>query len=73
MSRTECARQGAEAIGANTPASGGTPSVSHQKDLQSEAPYHQMQRSYEGVKSSKCCEAVTVGRRAARDGESRCH
>ena len=43
------------------------------QDLQSEVPYHQMQISYEGVKSSKCCEIVTVGRRAARGGESQCH
>eukprot|EP00966_Prymnesium_polylepis_P071210 1653822-Prymnesium_polylepis.1 len=37
--------------------------------LQSEVPYHQIQRRYEGAKSSKCCEVVTVGRRAVRGGE----
>ena len=28
-----------------------------------------MQKSYKGVKSEKCCEVATVGRRAARGGE----
>ena len=28
-----------------------------------------MQKSYKGVKSDKCCEVVTVGRRAARGGK----
>ena len=28
-----------------------------------------MQKSYKGVKSEKCCEVVTVGRRAARGGK----
>ena len=43
------------------------------QDLQSEVHLPQMQRSYEGVKLPKCCEVVTVGRRAARGGESRCY
>ena len=43
------------------------------QDLQSELKKEQMQKSYEGVKSEKRCEVVTVGRRAARGGESRCH
>ena len=30
-----------------------------------------MQKSYEGVKTEKRCEVVTVGSRAARVGESR--
>ena len=30
-----------------------------------------MQKSYEGVKSEKRCEVVTMGRRAARGGEIR--
>ena len=42
------------------------------QDLHSEVDLPQMQRSYEGVKSSKCCEIVTVGRRAVRSGENRC-
>ena len=29
-----------------------------------------MQKSYKGVKSGKCCEVVTVGRRAARGGKT---
>ena len=32
-----------------------------------------MQKGYKGVKSEKCGEVVTVGRRAARSGESRSH
>ena len=32
-----------------------------------------MEKSYKGVKSEKRCEIVTVGRRAARGGESRSH
>ena len=43
------------------------------QDLQSELKKEQMQKSYEGVKSEKRCEVVTVGRRAARGGESRSH
>ena len=43
------------------------------QDLQSEWKKEQMQKSYEGVKSEKRCEIVTVGRRAARGGESRSH
>ena len=39
------------------------------QDLQSEVDLPQMQRSYEGVKLPKCCEVVTVGRRAARGGK----
>ena len=41
------------------------------QDLQSEWEKEQMQKSYTGVKSEKRCEVVTVGRRAARSGESR--
>ena len=43
------------------------------QDLQSEWKKEQMQKSYKGVKSEKRCEIVTVGRRAARGGESRSH
>ena len=43
------------------------------QDLRSEWKKEQMQKSYEGVKSEKRCEVVTVGRRAARGGESRSH
>ena len=43
------------------------------QDLQSEWKKEQMQKNYEGVKSEKRCEVVTVGRRAARGGESRSH
>ena len=43
------------------------------QDLQSEWKKEQMQKSYEGVKMEKRCEVVTVGRRAARVGESRSH
>ena len=43
------------------------------QDLQSEWEKKQMQKSYKGVKSEKRCELVTVGRRAARGGESRGH
>ena len=43
------------------------------QDLQSELKKEQMQKSYEGVKSEKRCEVVTVGQRAARGGESRSH
>ena len=39
------------------------------QDLQSEWKKEQMQKSYKGVKSGKCCEVVTVGRRAVRGGE----
>ena len=43
------------------------------QDFQSEWEKDQMQKSYKGVKSEKCCEVVTVGRRAARGGEIRSH
>ena len=42
------------------------------QDLLSKVDYHQVQRSYEGVKLANRCEIVTVSRRAARGGESRC-
>ena len=42
------------------------------QDLHSEVELPQMQRSYEGVKLAKRCEVVTVDRRAAHGGESRC-
>ena len=40
------------------------------QDLQSKWEKEQMQKKYECVKSEKRCEVVTVGRRAARGGES---
>ena len=38
------------------------------QDLQSEWKKEQMQKSYEGVKSEKCCEVVTVLRGPRRRG-----
>ena len=53
--------------------SNGEISLCFLQDLQSEWKKEQMQKSYKGVKSEKRCEIVTVGRRAARGGESRSH
>ena len=35
------------------------------QDLQSKWEKEQMQKNYKGVKSERCCEVVTVGRRCA--------
>ena len=43
------------------------------QDLLSEVLYHQMQRSYEGVKVRGWCEGVTVGRRVAPGGGTTTH
>ena len=39
------------------------------QDLQSKWEKEQMQKSYKGVKSERCCEVVTVGRCAVRGGD----
>ena len=47
--------------------SGGNQEISpcFPQDLQSKMSYHQMQRSYGGVKLQRGCESITVSRRVA--------